>query len=490
MTWITTHLALEGMIAFIFIGSSLRSKFLKSNATKWLFLTANVFAILPDFDVFFGILLNNREHRGPSHSIFFPLAFILIGFGFLIFNKIKAKDLNNPLSDVDELFKSDSNTKSQLLYLLPYFFFLAAFFWGMHLILDQDAAEGGMMMFWPLDNHLYQISLIFTLNANPFLILPWTPLGVAFQVSQSTIIGLYNYLFNWTPQDLINNTGSTIFQYEFVGLILHSLIFICWIYFVLKPCWPFEGKNLGSKLNFFGFFTKFNLFWQHITKEVFIPGIMVIIFGFRVGRLFTSEVADKSTISGNVSITQNSFNPLMIISIDSVSQPLDSNAQFSITTQFNTSNINTGDEVYLVVASQSFFNFLQDKINALASTINKTYKPANDTVFKQEYLSILSSTINNKSTFFITSISSNQNYQQPSTLKLLSENSYDVGFILKNWSSKPYWNETNTQINLLGNLNVSYSRNVNYWLGMLIQTIGMILVIVTLFLPFKKLVKG
>lgn len=486
MTWFTTHLALEGIIAFIFIGYSLRNKFLTNNTTKALFLLTNIFAVMPDFDVYVGILFNNREHRGPSHSIFFPLTFVLLGFILLYYNKMKARDQQSPLADVDALFKSKNNTRSQILYLLPYMMFLAAFYWGMHLILDQDAGEGGMMMFWPLDNRLYQIQLFFKLNANPFLFLPWTPLSAAFEVSQSTIVGLYNYLFNWTPQDFINNTGSTIFEYSFVGLILHSLILISWIYFVLRPCWPFEGRNLGSKLDFFGFFSGVKHYWQSLTKELLVPGIMLIIIGFSLGPLVTNQVPSTSQINGSLTLTPNSFNALMFIPLSAVDQPLDPNAHFSIATEYQVSNIHTGDALYFIIADQSFFISLQQKINTLASTINSTNKPANDTLFKQQFDSIISSSVTVQNTIVLQTITTNQTVQNPAPVKVLSKNNYGVGFILRSWSSKPTWNETNTQITIAGNLAVSYSRTVNYWLGMIIQTSGIFIVLIALVLPLKK----
>ncbi len=359
----------------------------------------------------------------------------------------------------------------------------------MHIVLDQDAGEGGMMMFWPLDNRLYQIQLLFRLDANPFLFLPWRPLGAVFDVTQSTIIGLYNYLFNWSPQDFINNTGSTVFYYSFTGLILHSLIFISWIYFVVRPCWPFEGKNLGSRLNFFGISTPIKKYWKNLTKELLIPGIMLIIIGFSFGPLVTSQVPDNSPISGSLTLTQNTFNALMFIPLSSVDQPLDPNAQFSIAAQYNITNLHSGEALYFVIADKNFFFSLQQQINSLASTINSTNKPANDTLFKQNYSNIISSTVTKQSTIVLQTITTNQTVQNPSTVKVLSKSDYGVGFILKNWSSKPTWNETNTQINISGNLDVSYSRTVNYWLGMIIQLTGMLLVAIALLLPFKKPIK-
>ncbi len=489
MTWFTTHLALEGMIAFIFICYSLRSKFLKNNSTRALFLLANTFAIIPDFDVYIGILFNNREHRGPTHSIFFPLTFLAIGFLILLYNKMKSQDPNHPLADIESLFKSDDKVKSQLLYLLPYFFFLAAFFWGLHLVLDQDAVEGGMMMFWPLDNRLYEIKLIFTLNANPFLILPWQPLGASFQVTQSTIIGLYNYLFNWTPQDFINATGSTIFQYEFVGLILHSLILITWFYFVLRPCWPLQGKNIGSKFNFFGFFSKVKHYWQHIAKELLIPAIMLILIGFSFGPLVTNQVPDNQTMKGNLSFTNSSFNAVMYAPIDAVSQPLDPNAHFTIAVDFIVSNFQTGDQLYYVVANESVFSSLQQQISTLLSTVSTTNPPVNDTVFKRQYTSIITKSLTNKTTIVLKSISTFQIRTEPTINNLLSNANYGVGFVLKDWSSKPQWFQTNTTINIASNIDVTYSRNVNYWIGIVIESIGILMAVIALILPFKIKIK-
>ena len=489
MTWFTTHLALEGMIAFIFIGYSLRSKFLTNNTTKALFLFANTFAIIPDLDVYLGILFNNREHRGPSHSIFFPLTFVLIGLIILIYNRLKAQDQDNPLSNIKNLFNSDSNRKSQVLYLLPYFFFLAAFYWGVHIVLDHDAVEGGMMMFWPLDNRLYQIQLFFTLDAKPFLILPWRPLGATFDVSQSTIIGLYNYLFNWSPQDFINAYNTTVFQYEFVGLILHSLIFMCWIFFVLRPFWPLQGRKEVSKLNLFGIFTHIKNYWQSLVKELLIPGIMLIIIGFSFGALITNQVPDTQLITSNLNLTGNTFNALTFVPIVAVDQPLDPNAHFSINTSYNIQNVYTGEELYFVIAKESFFFSLQQQINSLGSTINKTNKPLNDTIFKQEYNNILTSSVTSQSTIVLQTISTNQTNQQ-FIIQLPSKSSYGVGFILKNWNSKQFWNETNTQLLVSGNLVVSYSRTINYWLGIIIQVSGMVLVAIALILPFKSKVRS
>lgn len=516
MTWITTHLALEGMIAFIFIGTSLRTKFLHSNSTKGLFLLANLFAIIPDFDVYIGILFGNRMHRGPSHSIFFPLTFVVIGLILLLYNKRRTKKKGDPLSDVEGLFRAGNNdTWNQILYLLPYVFFLAAFYWGMHIVLDQDAAEGGMMMFWPLDNRLYEIQLVFTLNANPILFLPWQPLSATFQVSQSTIIGLYNYLFNWTPQDFLNYYGTTVFTYTFVGLVLHSLIFMTWVYFVLRPMWPFTDVHLAPAnypnitsnnriirtfqiiwyqiirlLNYMNnllksIYSHSYSYWHAIVKELLIPGIILAIIGFSFGPLITPQVPDSQSISSNLNLTNSTFNALTYVPINSIDQPLDPNAQFLITANYNTSNFRTGESLYFIVAQINFFTYLQNQISSLGSSISSNNKPANDTNFKENYNSIINTSFELYAPWNTTIISTNQTNVN-SKFSVLSSKSWGVGFVLKNWISKQFWNETNTQLLVSGNINLVYTRYVNYWLGVAIEISGLLMTGVALVLPFKR----
>lgn len=486
MTWVTTHFALEGMIAYLFIGYALRNKFLHSNGTRALFILTNFFAVIPDFDVEIGLLLNNRMHRGLSHSIFFPFTLLLIGIVILGYNKYKSSKPDSPFANPDKLFEQQGTTKNQILYLLPYVFFIGAFLWGFHIVLDMDAAEGGMMLFWPLDNRLYEVSLIFKLSAYPFLLLPWTPLGASFQVSQSTIIGLYNYLFNWSPQQFLAYTGSTTFNYNFVGLFLHTSIFITYIYFVLRPMWPLQGKNLGQKLDLFHFFSKLKRYWQSLIKEILIPGFMIFFIGFTFGPLVTPVVPDQQPITGSLSFTNNTFNFMDFFPLDAISQPLDPGAQFIINATYSATNFTTGDSMYFVIGKLSLFTNIQYEVNNLLSTINTTAPPTTDSSFKASYLGIITEGISNGSTIYFVRQDVNMTNVQVPITKLDSSQSYGVGFILLNWASKPFWNETNTQIQINGSLNVDYTRYVNYWIGMTIESIGLLVMLVALALPFKK----
>ncbi len=486
MVYFTSNLSIDGLLAFILIGSSLRSKFLKSNWTKGLFILANIFAIVPDFDVFIGEIFGIKNHRGLSHSIFFPLVFIIIGLIFLLYNKIQSKKDSSSLLDVDSLFDQASdknNTKGQILYLLPYFFILISFYWGMHIILDMDSYEGGMMLLWPFDNTLYEIFLNFKFSPYPFLILPWTPLGASLSFQQSNVSGLLNYMFNWTPQELINYYNSPTFQYAFVGLILNILLVIIWLYFIVKPFWPFQGLHIGQKFNVFSIFTKIKHYWKKISKELLVPGIILLLIGFTLGPLITSQVANSQSLQDNLQFTGNSFQGLSYIPIDSITQPLDPNAQFLISIDYNLTNVHLGDSIYFIVASNNFFEELSQKMsNSLSKLQSNT---TNDVNFKNNYLTNVDSFITNQSTIYEQVQQTNQtNFSFQTRLKTMDN--YGMGFVLKDWVSKSNLNETNTQLYIKGSFSISYTRDINYLVGVSIEIIGIAFVLVALSLPYKK----
>ena len=231
MTWITTHLALEGLILWIIIGKELRSRFLLNTRTKSIFLLANFMAIVPDFDVIFGFLLpGQRIHRGPSHSLTFPLFFLLLGYvAWLTIWYTRSKQSQSFFQVLD----AEHNKSWKVL--LVYFFFLAAFFWFFHLVLDMDSAEGGMMLLWPLDDQLYQIRILAVFSVFPFLFLPWTLLGFDIDVIHSNIQGLLRYLINLTPDEIIQLTGSTTFNLSLVNLVLHMSIMLVYLHYVIQP---------------------------------------------------------------------------------------------------------------------------------------------------------------------------------------------------------------------------------------------------------------
>ena len=485
MVYFTSNLAIDGLFAFIFIGSSLRNKFLHSNWTKALFLFANLFAIIPDFDVFVGLLLGIKDHRGQSHSIIFPLVFIIIGMILLLFNHIQSKKISSSLHDVDSLFSSEGSTKNQILYLLPYFFILISFYWGMHIILDMDSAEGPMMLLWPFDNTLYQIFLNFKFSPFPFLILPWTPLGASFSVQQSGISGLFSYLFNWTPQQLITYYQAPTFEYMFVGGVLNVLLVIIWLFFVVKPFWPFKGMNVGQKLNVFSFFTKLYNYWKKISKELMVPGIILILIGFTLGPLISPQVSNSQQVQENLEFTNSTFNALGYIPVDAINQPLDPNAEFSISINYNLTNVESGDSIYFVVASESLFVNIGQNISNTISTFNSLPNQINDTIFKKAYADNVDSLITKQSTIYYQVQKTNQtNFSY--TIHLLTKNSYGLGFVLQNWVSASTINLTNTQLFISGAYSINYTRDVNFWIGTAIEIIGIGFVVIALVLPIRK----
>ena len=344
-----------------------------------------------------------------------------------------------------------------------------------------------MLLLWPLDDRLYQISLNAVLNAFPFLFLPWTPIGIELDVQQSTISGLLSYLLNWTPQDFQNYYGSTIFRLSLQGLILHFSIFIIYIHFVLRPLAPSNVKIFNSfkiKDSILSLRTSIVRYWKKIPKELLAPGIMLILIGFSLGPLISSEVVDSTSSSGTIEFNAHIFKPFVQINLETVSQILDPNALQSINISYQISSNGVPFAIDTIIVPSDWFNSFSSDINHIANQYINENVPNNDTNFKLDYQTYLHNKISNDEPLYIYSVTNsgtNFNYVYNTTKKGF----FSIGFILSNWESAQLWNETYLYFTLQIHLEQAYERNINWILGTTIQLSGLLIVLIAI-LPFKK----
>lgn len=484
MTWITTHLALEGIIGFILIGSILRAEFMRNNTNKMLFLLANFMAVIPDFDVYLGIIFKQALHRGFTHSITFPLIFICLGYLSLLY--VKRKKGNFKLDLDPEDIKSNTFDIS----ILPNFFFLCAFFWGTHILLDMDSAEGAMMLLWPLDNRLYQISLLFLFDGIPFIIFPWTPLGIELQVEQTTIKGLLSYLLNWTPADFQQYFGTTKFYLQFQGLILHIFIFITYVHFVLRPVFP-RNTRVSKKLSklrvkrISELIFSIQQFWNRIPKYLFVPGMMMMIIGFSAGPLISEKVYDDQQISGQLRFNKSIFNHLFQVGFETVDQPLDPGAIQTLNYSFHIHTNELEFKILTVIAYQNWFSNLNSKLYQIINQYTKENAPLNDSIFKMQYQEQINTILNDNDTLYLSTIV-NSETEYSKLFETTEYNKFGVGFILYDWNSSQEWNQTNLNFQVDLFLETSYERNVNYFIGSSIQFIGLLFVVMSVtYFPYS-----
>lgn len=479
MTWFTTHLALEGLIVWIFIGKDLRSRFLASLKARILFLLANIMAIAPDLDVYIRIIIPELLHRGPSHSIIWPIMFLVSGY--IIWAILWYKRRKNGKTFL-KVLESISDEDQDWYSLLPYTFFLAAFYWLFHLILDMDSGEGGMMLLWPLDNQIYQIKFIVILSAFPFLfgLLPWTLEGIKLDVIHSSIQGLFQYSFNWTPDDFQRFFGSTTFNLALESVLLHTGILIVYIHFVVRAVisttWifsPFKHQRRYIQR----IISKVSSFWHAVPKLILVPGFLFLIIGFNIGPVLGEQILDTKEAQGLLEFHPLRFNPLFQINFETANQFLDQNALQTISYNYT---ILTGSlsniSVYLILAPLRWFTSMGQQSFLLASQYIQSPLPENDTDFHSDYLLIRDQTLLETPPLLFKQLSMAK-LTDIGTEFLPEQNSYGLGLFLFDWVSTPVWNETNHQISIQLSVEIIYERLVNYWTGIGIELLGSGLVV-------------
>ncbi|MHA2362750.1 MAG: metal-dependent hydrolase [Candidatus Hodarchaeales archaeon] len=474
MTWFTSHLALEGLVAWVLIGKNLRNRFLDSNKTKILFLVSNLFAIMPDLDVYLSTILPGpRIHRGPSHSLFFPIFFIFLGYIFLILLWYTENRQEN------SSFFFRYLTDNAWLKLLPYFFFLSAFFWFFHIILDMDSGEGAVMLLWPLDNQLYQVQFLVTFSAFPFLFLPWTPLGYELEIEHSTIQGLLNYLLNWTPDIWIQNTGSTVFKLSFLGLIFHITIFVVYFHVVLRELTPsITIKRSIKALDEFRKIKKLTVgFWEAIPKLLLIPGILLLFIGFGMGPMLGERILDSQESQGTLEFQSLRFSPLFQISFETAGQLLDPNAKQGVSYNFNIINNPVNMSIYFIVAHSTWFSAFWQQNSLLKQKYFTPPLPNNDTAFHEDYLSVRNNILSENIPLIFEEVTTGE---KTGSITLQEKNKYGIGFLIYDWVSAPNWNNTDLRTTIKLPITAYYERLVNYWLGVAIELIGLSLIMISL----------
>ncbi|MHA1992569.1 MAG: metal-dependent hydrolase [Candidatus Hodarchaeales archaeon] len=482
VTWFSTHLALESLFVWMLIGSNLRENYLKTRKTSILFIFTSLAALGPDLDYIIRILtdwipgaesiLNIFYHRGATHSIFFPLLFVLIGLSIISYYNYSRPD-------------QASNPNFSFSKLVGYSFILASLFWGMHLILDIDSAEGGMVLFWPFDNGVYQPKILLELLAYPFFLLPWTPLGIKIDVNQSTLQSLQSYLLNWTPDQIIDYFGKPEFSLLLAGLILHLIIFLLYLNYVIKPI--ISGLRIKPITLFPRIREKlknFKLYWKRVSKYLLVSSLIFLVIGFSLGPMLGSEIHDSKTVRSTIRFTNTTFSPSAKIIYNPIHQPLDPEANHEFSFQIKSINIENAS-LAIIFAHHDLIldwenNISQefDQTENLTSIINST-----DQEFKNSYQQSVNNLLINPSI-----IESETNIVNPINIskQIKTDQELSFGIILYDWVSPQYWNQTDLSVFVEYSLNIVFHRTINFLIGVIMQSLGMIALIVVLIKPLVK----
>ncbi|MHA1198120.1 MAG: metal-dependent hydrolase, partial [Candidatus Heimdallarchaeaceae archaeon] len=148
MTYTPTHLALQSLIVWLLLSKKNKSYYKEH---RWEFIIISLFAMFPDIDLFFG------THRSYTHSLIIPTFVIL---SMLVIEKVH-KDAS-PL---------ESPTRRMIRFVK-----LAALMWLIHIFLD--LSWGPLLLFWPVDPNLYDLSIYLRFENASWLFFPLTFVGI------------------------------------------------------------------------------------------------------------------------------------------------------------------------------------------------------------------------------------------------------------------------------------------------------------------------
>ncbi len=281
MTYTNTHLALQGILLWILL-SKKSKEYYKEH--RWEFLLINLFAILPDIDLLFGL------HRSYTHSLILPLAVLLcclmvgkIGGGL---SKISEKGLR-----------------------IIRFIKLACYMYLLHIVLD--IGWGPVMFFWPLDTNYYDLSVFLRLENAKWLFLPMSFVGLIPSWKVYTYSeGHSQFFINLSQEDRQSIYGQYLdFKIEY--FIFHVVILIAWIIVILLPA--FKRKRQKEKSNFTTYLVKG---FKQITREATLVGVLILALGLILGPSIGRSYNVSHVVNIDYVASNTLFDPTLGVIVD------------------------------------------------------------------------------------------------------------------------------------------------------------------------------
>ncbi len=282
MTYTTTHLALQGLTVWLLLSKNDKAYYKKH---RWEFILINLFATLPDLDIFFGY------HRSYTHSIIIPtftlLCFMIIGR----FNK-----------DEGPIETTGQKTTR--------FFKLVSIMWILHIILD--LSWGAVLLFWPLDPNLYDLTVYLRFSNQPWLFFPLSLVGI---IPDWTIYspteGHGIFITNLSQQEREALYGEFIDLY-LEQITVHILIVLVWIIVILAPA--FRRKKKREEKEEKKVKTTISHIWRRAKRSFSIFAYFIIVLGILLGPSIGRTRLITYSVSSDYINTLTYFDPTLGIS--------------------------------------------------------------------------------------------------------------------------------------------------------------------------------
>ncbi|MHA2089240.1 MAG: metal-dependent hydrolase [Candidatus Kariarchaeaceae archaeon] len=221
MTLTTTHLGISTLVLYYLSSKDMKQEFREK---PLLFFALTLGSIAPDIDLvwgntikaIFGIFSITNEdvldiitgHRTWSHSLFFPLLFILSAPHIA-----KLKPRHDKLTRNLQIF---------------------GFMWLSHIFFD--LTYGPLGLFWPLDTRFFDVTMGITFGLISTFFLPVTIGGFFVDIDPiEQSIGVATFFINWTNEDRISYFGGTSVNVAIKDFLVHVVLFFWYLLKVIFP---------------------------------------------------------------------------------------------------------------------------------------------------------------------------------------------------------------------------------------------------------------
>lgn len=284
MTYTPTHLSLQSLVVWLLL--SKKNK-LYYQEHRWEYIIISLFAMFPDIDLLFGM------HRSYTHSLIIPTFIIL---SMLIIEKVykDVSTIETPTRKVVRFVK------------------LASLMWIIHIFLD--LSWGPLLLFWPVDPNLYDLSIYLRFENTSWLFFPLTLVGI---IPDWTIYspaeGQKIYFINLSQEERQAIYGNYIDLY-IAQFTLHLLLFIVWFVVIVIPAFRRKKKREAKEQKRFILFSK--AFWTRLKRHLTLLGIFVIFLGLLLGPIIGNNKEMNYNISSQYKNTNALFDPTLGITIE------------------------------------------------------------------------------------------------------------------------------------------------------------------------------
>jgi len=442
MTYTSSHITLQGLALWTFMPDKMKDYY---KTHKWDLLAINIVAGLPDIDIFFGI------HREYTHGIIIPTLILLLS---VLYSQImKKKD------------KYQGKNKR-----FTRFISLSMLMWIIHILID--LTWDAIMVFWPLDNHFYNLDLIFRLNASNLVLVGIIP---QWQIYSKTE-GQNMFFINLTQEQRANIFGKFL-DLTIPQLTVEILLALVWFVVIILPMIKRSVKKgeekdkKREKIVVIGRILK-----KQLNRQTSAVGLLIILIGLMYG----PSAGKVNTYEGSFAVylanTNSIFDPTLGFSLEKEKAR---NISLLIKTEITKVNYSA---VLLIVDNNTFSTFFNNFLNITEYYYNDSLEYQS---LEKQYFDLVEETINKSEIVKEGKITGNMNEVSITLYNNIEDNiQYHILYLLKEWTPNcSFMYKTTVSLKYM-------TERVNQFIGGIIIIFSGVIVIVidqiVSFLEYKK----